>query len=279
VTNHKRFDKGLFAGAFLAAAAVLAGITLTGVNLQYFLQPSGVLIVIGGAASVMLLTTPIGALTNALKRVASLASSNDVDREALLEEIIRFSRLFRRGTPAEFEASIPEAPDGFLREGLMLGLDIPDRHELQLTLEAELRLRERQGETDARILETAGAFAPTIGIVGTVVGLIEVLRQFSNVQSVGHGVGTAFVSTVYGLAAANFVLLPLAHRIRLRVAQTFETEEMILEGILCIYARLHPALIRQRLTPYLGRSYASESARTKPASAHAPNKVNAAAAG
>ncbi len=87
--------------------------------------------------------------------------------------------------------------------------------------------------------------------MGTVVGLIEVMRQFFNMQSVGYGIGTAFVSTIYGLALANLVMLPIAHRIRARVADAVETQELIVEGVLCIAAGVHPAMIRARLRSFL----------------------------
>jgi chemotaxis protein MotA len=101
----------------------------------------------------------------------------------------------------------------------------------------------------------AGGFAPTLGILGTVVGLIDVLRQFSNMQSVGLGIGTAFVSTLYGLGLANLVLLPAAHRIRAKVAETFELQELIIEGVLCGVDRVHPSLIRHRLNAFLRKQH------------------------
>jgi chemotaxis protein MotA len=117
-----------------------------------------------------------------------------------------------------------------------------------------LKLSERHGQADANALEIAAGYAPTIGILGTVVGLIEVLRNFSDVRSIGPGIGAAFVSTIYGLAAANFLLLPLAHRIHARVAEATETQEMIAEGVLCVFASIHPSIVRQRLAPYLRES-------------------------
>jgi len=114
-----------------------------------------------------------------------------------------------------------------------------------------LQMTERQGEADAKTLEVAGGFAPTLGIIGTVIGLIHVLRQFSNLSSVGSGIGMAFVSTVYGLALANIFLLPLAHRIRARVVENFETQELIMEGVLGIANAVHPSVIRMRLGSFL----------------------------
>ena len=105
----------------------------------------------------------------------------------------------------------------------------------------ELQMAERQGEADAKTLEVAGGFAPTLGIVGTVIGLIDVLRQFANLTSAGYGIGTAFVSTIYGLALANLLLLPMAHRIRARVAEAFETAASKYLGDPLEPALLHPS--------------------------------------
>src|SRR5262249_52053599 len=103
----------------------------------------------------------------------------------------------------------------------------------------------------AKVLEVAGGFAPTIGVLGTVVGLIDVLRQFSSLATVASGMGTAFVSTIYGLALANLVLLPAAHRIRAQVAEVFEGQELMIEGCLCLFDGVHPLIVRQRLNSYL----------------------------
>ncbi len=115
--------------------------------------------------------------------------------------------MARRGSLLSLEPLVPQASASIFGQALQLALDVGSRTELQTVLETVLRLRERQGETDAKTLEVAGGFAPTIGIIGTVVGLIQVLRQFANLQSVGFGIGTAFVSTIYGLALANLLLL------------------------------------------------------------------------
>jgi chemotaxis protein MotA len=146
---------------------------------------------------------------------------------------------------------LPKIRHPFLSDALQLAIDIGNREELRTVLETELRMKERQGEADAKALEVAGGYAPTLGIIGTVVGLIDVLRQFSNLQSVGTGIGTAFVSTIYGLALANLLLLPAANRIRARVAENFELQELVLEGVLSIVDSVHPSLIRMRLNAFV----------------------------
>jgi chemotaxis protein MotA len=239
------------AGVAIALGAIIIGISCTGAGLNYFFQPTGAAIVLGGTLGVILITTPGHSLLHALRRVFDLIAAPNVNREALIEEIISYARASRRGGIISIEQLLKNASNDFLRDGLQLAIDVPNRSEIEAVLDTKLRMAERQGEADAKALEVAGGFAPTIGIMGTVVGLIEVLRQFSNLQAVGYGIGTAFVSTIYGLALANLLLLPAAHRIRSRVAENFETQELIMEGVLAIADTVHPSLIRARLNSFL----------------------------
>ena len=263
----RRIDLLFITGVAAALGAVLAGIHAAGISVSYFLQPTGALIVVGGTLGVMLVTTPRHSLIHSLRRVLDLATTQEVSREALVEQIIFYTRVARRSGVAAVERLLGQAEHPFLAQALQLALDIGNRAELQVVLENELRMRERQGEADAKTLEVAGGFAPTIGILGTVVGLIQVLRQFSNLSAVGAGIGTAFVSTIYGLALANLLLLPAAHRIRARVAENFETQEMIIEGVLSFIDTVHPSLIRMRLGAFLRPADARPSAR-EPRPAH-----------
>jgi len=246
-------DLSFVAGVVIALGATVAGICATHVGLDYFLQPTGAVIVLGGTLGVILMTTPRHSLAHSARRIMSLFRADEVDRDALIEEIINLARIARRGGIIALDSNIPKTTNPFLRDALQLAVDGQNREELQAVLETQLRMNERHGDSDAKALEVAGGFAPTIGIIGTVVGLIEVLRQFSNVQAVGSGIGTAFVSTIYGLALANLLLLPAAHRIRARVAETFETQELIIEGLLSIVDCLHPSLIRIRLSSFVRR--------------------------
>lgn len=247
----RRLDAGFLAGMAISAAAAVVGIAATGVGIGYFLQPAGALIVVGGTFGVILLTTPAAGLLNAARRVGELFSAEPAGREDLIEQIVAYAKEARHMALLKIEPRILRDADGFLREALLLAIDVKNRTELHAALETEIRLRERQAEADAKVLEVAGGFAPTLGILGTVVGLVEVLRQFSNVQSVGYGIGMAFVSTLYGLGLANLLLLPAAHRIRARAVENIEVHEMIAEGVLCLFDQVHPYLIRQRLRSFL----------------------------
>ena len=241
----------MLSGLLLGALAVIAGIAMSGAGLRYFFQPSSALIVLGGTFGITLVTLPKDSLRMVGRRIRALNSQAHSERETLIEDIVELARLVRRGGILTIEPLIPKVTNEALRNGLLTALDVRDVTELQVVLENELKLSERHGQADASALETAAGYAPTIGILGTVVGLIEVLKHFSDIRSIGPGIGAAFVSTIYGLAVANFLLLPLAHRIQTRVAEQTETQELIAEGVMCIFVSMHPSIVRQRLAPYL----------------------------
>jgi chemotaxis protein MotA len=247
----RKIDAWMLAGIVIAIGAVLAGIASAGIHIANFFQPTGMLIVLGGTLGVTLITTPRLTLYRAARRAASLLRTSAENRELIMEEIVGLSRTARAKGLFGLELMIGTVERPFLRESLQWAIDARNRAELQTTLEMKLHQLEKQGETDARAFEVAGGFAPTIGVIGTVVGLMDVLRQFSNVSSVAAGTGTAFISTIYGLGLANLILLPSAQRIRAQVADQFETNEMIVEGTLCLYDGVHPALVRDRLSCFL----------------------------
>jgi chemotaxis protein MotA len=171
-----RLDVSFLAGVVIALGAIATGICATHVGFTYFLQPTGAVIVLGGTLGVILVTTPRLSLVHSARRVMDLFAIDEVDRAALIEEIIGLSRIARRGGINGLDAAISKTTNLFLREALQLAVDGQSREELRVVLETQLRMNERHGENDAKALEVAGGFAPTIGIIGTVVGLIEVLR-------------------------------------------------------------------------------------------------------
>jgi chemotaxis protein MotA len=249
----RKIDFWMLAGVVVAIGAVFAGIAFAGIRIGYFFRPTGVLIVLGGTLGVTLITTPRQALYRAVRGAIALLWTRPDNRQILVEEIVALSKTMRQKGLLGLEHVICQASEPFLRESLQLAVDGRNRAELQAILETKSHQLERQGETEARAFEVAGGFAPTIGVLGTVVGLMDVLKQFSNISSVAAGTGTAFVSTIYGLALANLILLPAAQRMRAHVAEQFETQEMIVEGMLCVFDGIHPALVRDRLNCFLRR--------------------------
>jgi len=246
-------------GIAIAVIALAAGIAITGVSARYFFQPTGVLIVLGGTIGVMLITTPAPALLYAVQRAARLFTVEvSPSREDLTEEIVWYAKLVRFEGLIAIEPVIPHVSHSFLQDALLLAMDAENRSELESALENKIRLGERQSEAAARVLEVAGGFAPTIGMLGTIVGLIDVLRQFASLSAIASGVGAAFTSTIYGLALANLVFLPVAYRIRARALGTLDLQELMMEGVMCMFDRMHPRLVRQRLCYFVNEAPVSQ---------------------
>jgi chemotaxis protein MotA len=241
----------MWVGFVVAAAALIAGVAATGVSLRYFFQPTGILIVLGGTLGVTLVGTPRGALLRTWHRLRDLTKTVAVDRPALLNELIAIDRIRRSKGLWVLDVESAAASHPFLRDLLLAAADASDRADFQAAIETRIRVEERQSDAGAKVLEVAGGFAPTLGVLGTVVGLIDVLRQFSNLSNVAGGIGTAFVSTIYGLALANVFLLPAACRIRAHATEVLEIQEMILEAGLCIYDGVHPSMMQERLRAFL----------------------------
>jgi len=245
-------DVGMLIGIAIASIALVAGVAVTGVSAHYFFQPAGILIVVGGTLGVILITTPLPTLLRTLRSALNLLLTDvSPNREDLIEEIVSYAKVVRFKGMLAIEPDIDRASHSFLQESLLLALYAKERSQLQSALENKVRLSERQSEAAAKVLEVAGGFAPTIGVMGTVVGLIDVLRQFSSLSTVAAGVGAAFTSTIYGLALANLVVLPAASRIRARAAETFDLQELMTEGALCLFDGMHPRLVRQHLQSFL----------------------------
>lgn len=245
-------DAGMLLGIAIASIALVAGIAVTGVSARYFFQPTGILIVVGGTLGVLLITTPLPALLLTLRRAFNLFSTGDSpNRDDLIEEIVWYAKLARFKGIVAIEPGIAQVSHGFLQEALLLAMDTGARAELQSALENKVRFCERQSEAAAKVLEVAGGFTPTIGVLGTVVGLIDILRQFSNLSTIASGVGVAFTSTFYGLALANLVLLPAAQRIRARASEKLDLQELMTEGVLCVFDGMQPRLVRQRLLSFV----------------------------
>jgi chemotaxis protein MotA len=117
-------------------------------------------------------------------------------------------------------------------------------------MELHIAIEEHRAEAEAKVFESAGGYAPTIGIIGAVLGLIQVMKHLDDIKEVGHGIAVAFVATVYGVAIANVLFLPAANKIKARIAAETERREMILEGVVGIVEGLNPKLILQRLEAY-----------------------------
>lgn len=245
-----RMQLGPLIGVAVAAVAVLGGQWLEGGRLSSVLQPTAALIVLGGTAGAVLLQFPLAQVRAALQALRRLlATPPPVD--ALVARLILLARRARREGLLALERELDTIDDPFLRRALALAIDgvAPDR--LRETMELELDAREAAALAPARVLEAAGGYAPTVGILGAVLGLVHVMEHLSEPARLGAGIAVAFVATLYGVGLANLVLLPLAGKLRNDAAETVQRLEIALEGAVAISRGEGARAVEERLAPFV----------------------------
>lgn len=250
---------GLLAGI----AAMVGGFLWEGGSLSGLLQPNAALIVFGGTLAAVLVSFPATRLRSAGAglRVA-LSRHNDTSREQA-EELISMATAARRGGVLALEKRAEEHPDPFTREGLFLVVDGNDPAEVRQILELQMDARELKYEGYAKVFEAAGGYAPTMGIIGTVMGLIRVLINLTDPSHLGASIAVAFTATLYGVASANLIFLPIASKIKSRSQSELNRMEMLLVGILSLQNGDHPHLVRQKLSSFLPDDTRSSDAGVK----------------
>ena len=261
-------DLATIAGAFLAVCGLLGGLVLEGGSLNDILQLTAALIVLGGTVGAVMINTPGSILMGALRRIKSVFFSPHASIDDLLERILYLAAQARRTGLVSLEAELNTIHEPFLRKTLGLAVDgAADARVVRSMMEVEIVQEEQRTEAEAKVFECAGGYSPTIGIIGAVMGLIQVMKHLEDVAEVGHGIAVAFVATVYGVAFANLVFLPIANKIKAHAREDARRHEMMLDGVLAIMEGLNPNLIRAKLEAYTGSS--SDQPRTMKQSAEA----------
>lgn len=250
-TGGSRPDLASFAGLLLAIGGILGGLLLEGGKIQDVTQMTAAMIVLGGTLGAVMLTTPLGVLLSAVKQLRNVFFEKAQAPEAVIEEIIAYATKARKNGIVALEQDADAVADKFLRKALNLAVDGTDLQVLRKMMELEISLEEHHGEAEAKVFEAAGGYSPTIGIIGAVLGLIQVMKHLEDIKEVGHGIAVAFVATVYGVAAANLFFLPAGNKIKARVQNSLQMKELMLEGVIGIVEGLNPKLIRSKLSAYV----------------------------
>ena len=237
-------------GLLLAFGGIVGGLVLEGGELQDVAQVTAAIIVVGGTMGAVCVNTPGPVLRGALRRLKAVFFSTQVPLSVAVDEIILYANKARKTGLVSLEDELPKISDPFLLRALNMAVDGCDLSELRSAMELHIAIEEHHAEAEARVFEAAGGYAPTIGIIGAVLGLIQVMKNLADINAVGHGIAVAFVATVYGVALANVVLLPAANKIKARIAAETERQEMMLEGVVGIVEGLNPKLILQKLEAY-----------------------------
>lgn len=255
-------DKSSFAGVFIAVGGILFGLMLEGGKILQILQPTAALIVFGGTIGAVMLQFPLRVVIAACRRLGQLFFDNSKDPKMLIQEIVNYAHKARKDGIVSLDAELENITDPFLRKSLMLAVDGTEPQEIRKMMELELDNQAEHEEHIPRVFESAGGFCPTIGIIGAVLGLIQVMQHLDDIGEVGRGIAVAFVATIYGVGCANLFFLPAAGKIKMRVRQEQIRREMMLEGVISILEGMNPRMIETKLLAFFSQTYQDAAKRS-----------------
>ena len=244
-------DKSSLSGIVLAVGGILAGLLMEGGNLQQILQPTAAIIVFGGTLGAVMLQFPLPVVLAATRRLRSVFFSPSKDPQETIRLLVKYAKKARREGIVSLDAELPAVDDPFLKKSLMLAVDGTEPDELRSIMELELNNHAEYEEQVPQVFESAGGFAPTIGIIGAVLGLIQVMQHLDKIDEVGRGIAVAFVATIYGVGSANLLYLPVSGKMKSRIRQEQIMREMTLEGVVSILEGMNPHMLQTKLLGFL----------------------------
>jgi chemotaxis protein MotA len=247
-------DLASIAGIALALLGILAGMLMEGGSLAQITQPTAAIIVLGGTFGAVMLQFPMSVFLAACRAVPRVFRRPANEGEAVLSQIVHFATETRRNGIVSIDPALNDLADPFLKQALMLAVDGTETEQLRKIMQLELDNRSEIEEKIPAVFEAAGGYSPTVGIIGAVLGLIQVMKNLDNINEVGRGIATAFVATIYGVALANLVCLPIAGKLKLRHREQIMQKEMILEGVISILEGMSPRMIDTKLRTFLSHA-------------------------
>jgi chemotaxis protein MotA len=255
-------DFASIGGIALAIIGILAGMMVEGGNITQITQPTAAMIVIGGTVGAVMLQFPMNIFLAAIKAAMKVFLHKGSNGEATLAQLVAFANKARRSGIVSLDADLQSVTDPFLRQALMLAVDGTEPAEVRKIMQLELDNKSELEEKIPAVFEAAGGYSPTVGIIGAVLGLIQVMKNLSNIDEVGRGIAVAFVATIYGVAMANLICLPAAGKLKFRHRQEQMIKEMMLEGVISILEGMNPRMIETKLRTYLFDSHPAKPTRT-----------------
>jgi len=247
-------DKASIGGVVLAIAGIVAGLLIEGGTLNQILQPTAALIVFGGTMGAVLLQFPLTTVTGAFRSMARVFVTPARQNDMLIAQLVSFANKARRNGVVSLDADLKTIQEPFLKQSLMLAVDGTEPAELRKIMRVSLDCTSEREERLPAVFESAGGFSPTIGILGAVLGLIQVMQHLDNIQEVGRGIAVAFVATIYGVGIANLFFLPFAGKMRIHLREEHQRREMMLEGVISILEGMNPRMLEVKLSGFLKES-------------------------
>lgn len=244
-------DIGTIGGILIALIGIGYGLVLDGGRISQVIQPTAALIVFGGTLGAVMVQFPIRVVLQALLQLKDVFFGAEADSDELVKNLLRYAYKARKEGILSLDGELGKIKDPFLKESLMLAIDGVNATDLREMMELQLDYRSEKDARIPKVFEAAAGFAPTIGILGAVLGLIQVMQKLQDINEVGKGIAVAFVATIYGVGSANLLLLPWAGKLRIRIRERQILQEMTLEAVLSIVEGVNPRALEMQLGRYL----------------------------
>ena len=245
-------DKSTLGGILIAICGIGFGLWLDGGKFVQILQPTAALIVIGGTMGAVLVQFPLPIVRQAIVQLKDVFFNPKAEPDAVVQHLLRFAYKARKDGLLSLEPELAKISDPFLKESVMLAIDGVKAADLRKMMELQLEYRGEKDERIPKVFEAAAGFAPTIGIIGAVLGLIQVMQHLQDISQVGKGIAVAFVATIYGVGSANLCFLPWAGKLKIRIRERQVIQEMTLEAVLSIVDGVNPRALEMQLCKYMG---------------------------
>lgn len=244
-------DRTSLIGVILILVGVIGGQVLEGGTLSSLIQPTAFMIVIIGTLGAVALQSPKANLLGALKMAHMAFITPKQSRQQLLAFLMILATVARKEGVLHLERFTQDAPEQFSQKALRMLIDNTSPAKMEEVLHANIDIIEARQLAKVKVWESAGGYAPTIGILGAVLGLIHVMENLGDPAILGAGIAIAFVATIYGVGFANLVLLPIGQKLRSLVEYEIETYEMLTVGFVSIANNENPRLLTERCSEYL----------------------------
>ncbi len=245
------FDRISLIGLIVGLLAIVGGQVLEGGHIGSLVQPTALLIVVGGTLGAVMLQSPLPVFVTGIKMGGWIFNPPMLAQSDLIAAVVRWGQTSRKEGLLALERQIAGVADPFARKGLQLLVDGVEPHNLREVMEVEIDNYEQQMKLAAKVWESAGGYAPTIGILGAVMGLIHVMENLSDPTKLGAGIAVAFVATIYGVGSANLIFLPVAKKLQAHVQRLVTLREMLVDGLVGIANGDNPRIIESRLQGYV----------------------------
>lgn len=246
-----KLDMLSFFGIALAFAALLGGNFLEGGSWQQLLNGPAALIVFGGTLGAAILQTPMSSLKRALQLLKWIIVPPVIDYKRTIKKVSSWAIISRRNGLLGLESQVTKENDPYIKKALKLLIDEGSPQTLRRVLEADLILSEQRDQDAIKFYSSMGGYAPTIGIIGAVMGLIYVMRNLADPSELGAGIAIAFIATIYGVAVANLLFLPIANKLTIYSNNQSHLKELIIEGAIYVADGENPRSIELKLDGFV----------------------------